>query len=96
MPRWHPQYVPSMGPHWCPNMGNRPDTFPFGVGPRVRDSIGSPTPYPICADKGHNRERSQGGGREIGGYDKVGGLGKVYRGEGDIRDIRWQDRRNVW
>ena len=51
-----------MGPHWCPNMGNHPDTFPFGVGPRVRDSIGSPTRYLFCADKGHNRERSQGGG----------------------------------
>lgn len=42
-------------------------------GPGVRDSIGSPTPYPICADKGHNRERSQG--------DMIGGLGKVYKGE---------------
>lgn len=74
MPRWHPQYVPSMGPHWCPNMGNHPDTFPFGVGPRVRDSIGSPTRYPICADKEHNRERSQGGGDK--GYK--GGIGEVY------------------
>lgn len=31
----------------------------WGTG--VRDSIGSPTPYQICADKEHNRERSQGG-----------------------------------
>lgn len=70
---WHPQYVPSMGPHWCPNRGNHPDTFPFGVGPRGEGQYRFPTPYPICADKGHNRERSQG--------DMIGGLGKVYKGE---------------